>query len=834
MKSHAVPNSTRLPAEGAVAIGAAEPGAKMTVSLRLRRRAGAPPMPGAMAGVPAKSRHYLSREEYEQQYGAATADFAAVKTFAAKHGLTLTESDAGRRTAVLAGTVAQMNAAFAVELQQFHTGTVSYRGHTGPASVPAELADIVESVHGLDTRPLAEPLNRPAVSGQATSPLLPAQVAKLFGFPGNSAAGQTIGILEFGGGYRATDIQNYFQNIAHLGVPSVSFVGIDGATNSPGASADTEVILDIAVAGSVAPGAKLVVYFAPNTDQGWMDAITTAIHDKTNKPTALSISWGGGESGWGSQVNPMSAAFAEAAPLGISIFASSGDGGSGSPAQVLYPASDPNLTGCGGTTISNVSGTTFTQTAWSGSGGGVSNAFARPSWQSWANVPASVNPKGHVGRGVPDIAGNADPSSGYQLVLNGKPIGAWGGTSAVAPFYAGLVAVMNAALGAPLGFLNDNLYAFEGPYVFDDVTSGNNGSYTSAAGWDAVTGLGSINATAMQTALLGIGLPPALAVFNNTLFMAWKGIEFDERIFYTTYNGTAWAAQKQVPGVFTSAGVSLAVFQNQLYMAWKGEGNDQGIWWSVFNGSSWAAQKEVPNVATSTGPRLAVFQNKLYMTWKGMEDDQRLWWSSFNGSAWAAQKQIPNVASSVGPAIAVYGNLLYAAWKGEFGDQAQYYSTFNGTSWAPQKLIPGTFSTEGPSLAVYGNQLFATWKGEFADQRLWYASFNGTSWTPQKQIPGVFSSVGPGITVFGNHLLAAWKGMNGDERIWYTNFNGSAWAAQQIVPNVGTSPDLIVPAAAPNEHKVRAGKPGPARAAKSGAPAGSKHADAPSPRDRRG
>jgi kumamolisin len=795
---HPLLNSARPPAPGAVATGPLEAGAKVEVTLRLRRRpdASAPPAPGAESGTPAKSRRYSTREEYEAKYGASAEDIDAVKAFAKAHGLTVTDADAGRRTAMLAGAADKINAAFGVELQRFHSPGLDYVGHAGLASIPAGLADIVESVHGLDTRPLAQPLTRQATPDQATTPLLPAQVARLYAVPTNSAAGQTIGILEFGGGYLVSDVQDYFTNIAKLPVPNVSFVGIDGATNSPGASADTEVILDIAVAGSVAPGAKIVVYFAPNNEKGWMDAVTTAIHDKTNKPTALSISWGGGESGWASSAAAMSAAFAEASPLGVSVFASSGDGGSGSPAEVLYPASDPNLSGCGGVTISNVSGTSFTQTAWGGSGGGVSNVFAQPSWQSWAGVPASVNPAGHIGRGVPDIAGNADPASGYQLILKGASIGVWGGTSAVAPFYAGVVAVLNAALGAPLGFLNGNLYAFEGPFVFGDITSGSNGSYSAKPGWDAVTGLGSINGGAMETALLGIGLPPALAVFDNKLFMAWKGVEFDERIFFTTYNGSAWAPQTQVPNVATSAGVSLAVFDNVLYMAWKGEGNDQGIWWSTYNGSAWAPQKEVPNVASSTGPRLAVFDNKLFMAWKGMEDDQRLWWSSFNGTTWAAQQQIPGVASSVGPALVVLGSSLVAAWKGEFGDPGLWYSTFNGSTWTPQKEVVGPGTSEGPSLAIYNNELFAAWKGEYADQSLWYAAYNGSVWTPQKQIPGVWSSIGPSIAPFGGKLFAVWKGMSGDERIWFTAYNGSTWAAQQIVPGVGTSNDLIVEAAA--------------------------------------
>jgi len=795
--TYAIPHSEHKLVPGAVPIGAADPNATLLVSIRVRPQDGAAPSTslGDMSGTPPRARHYISREAFAAQYGASAADLESVTAYASGHGLKVVESDAARRTVVVSGTVQAINKAFSVELQTFHTGAVSYLGHAGPASVPAALSGVVESVHGLDTRPLAVPMMRQAATGQATTSLLPAQVAGLYGFPTASAAGQTIGILEFGGGYRESDVQAWFTNTAKLPVPAVSSVGIDGATNTPGGDADTEVILDIAVAGSVAPGAKLVVYFAPNTDQGFVDAFSTAIHDATNRPSVLSISWGGNESGW-PNISAMTSVIAEAQALGVTLFASSGDSGSENPAEVCYPASDPGITGCGGTTISNVSGTTFTQTAWSGSGGGISQVFAPPPWQSWADVPVSVNPKGHTGRGVPDVAGNADPSSGYPLLLNGQSIGVWGGTSAVAPLYAGLCAVLHATLGAPLGFLNQNLYTNEGPYVFDDVTSGTNGSYNAGPGWDPVTGLGSINGTALNTALLGIGLPPALASYDNKLFMAWKGMEFDDRIFFTTSNGSTWAPQTLVPGVGTSAGVALAVFGNQLYMAWKGEGFDQGIYWSSFNGTSWAPQKQVAGVATSSGPRLAVDGNALYMAWKGMEDDQRLWWSSFNGSAWAAQQEIPGVASSVGPAIVTFNNQLFAAWKGEFGDPGLYYSTFNGSSWAPQKLIAGTGTSEGPSLTVFGNQLFAAWKGEFSDQTLWYASFNGTSWTPQKQIPGVFSSIGPGITTFGNLVFAAWKGMTGDERIWWSTYNGASWAAQQVVPGVGTSTDLLVEATA--------------------------------------
>jgi kumamolisin len=798
---HAVDQSECKPAIGASRVGLADPKEVLSVSIRIRRRpdAAAPDLDRYTA-APHAQRKYLSREEFADQHGAAQADVDHIHAFAKAHGLKVAETSLARRTVVLTGTVDKMNHAFGVELHHYQTKDQIYRGHEGSVVVPDTLAAIVEAVHGLDNRQVAVPLFRVAAAPQGVTPLTPPQVGKLYDFPNVSASGQTIGILEFGGGFKPADITNYFENVVKLPVPTVVTVGVDGAGNSPGSDADLEVILDIDVAGSVAPGAKIVVYFAPNSVQGFVDAITTAVHDAVNRPSVISISWAGGESGWGSAINSVSSALREAAAVGVTVYVSSGDSGSNNPAEVLYPSSDPGVVGCGGTTIENVSGTSFSEVVWGGSGGGISNVFARPYWQSWAGVPPSVNPPGHIGRGVPDVAGNADPNSGYMLIQNGSQIGPIGGTSAVAPLYAGLTALLNASLGEPVGYLNYNIYALAGPYVYRDIVSGSNGLYNAAPGWDACTGFGSIDGDAMVNSLWGVGLPPALATLNNKLYMAWKGIERDDRIFYTSFNGSNWAPQQLIPNIATSSGVALAEFNGKLYMAWKGMEDDQGIYWSEFNGSNWAPQQQVANVGTSTGPRLAVFQGKLYMAWKGLEGDQRLWWSSSNGTTWAPQQEIPGVASSVGPALAVYNNALYAVWKGMYGDQGIWYSHFDGSTWAPQKLMAGVGTSEGPSLAVYNNRLYAAWKGMLGDQRLWQSNFNGLVWTPQQMIPGVASSVGPGLCVYGTNLYATWKGMLGDQRIWYSHFNGSTWAPQQIVPGVGSSPDLIA------EIKVKEGE----------------------------
>jgi kumamolisin len=321
----ALANSERNMVPGASRSGPASPGEKLTVSVRLRKRSDGPALPdmNALAATSYRQRKHMSREEFATSYGAAESDLNKVAEFARSRGLSVVESSGPRRTVVLSGTVAQINAAFAVDMKRYYTGTETYRSYEGKVSVPDEIADIVESVHGFDNRQIARPMFRAAATGQATTPLTPPQVAKLYNFPTNTAAGETIAILEFGGGYIASDISSYFTNTVNLPVPTVTSVGVDGATNSfTGGGADIEVILDIDVAGSVAPGAKIVVYFAPNTLQGWIDAITTAVHDTTNRPSVISISWAGGESGWGSGIQDVSAAFQEAAVVGVTVFVS--------------------------------------------------------------------------------------------------------------------------------------------------------------------------------------------------------------------------------------------------------------------------------------------------------------------------------------------------------------------------------------------------------------------------------------------------------------------------------------------------------------------------------
>ncbi len=259
-------------------------------------------------------------------------------------------------------------------------------------------------------------------------------------------------------------------------------------------------MLDIEVAAAVAQGARIVVYFTPNTDQGFIDAIAHAIHDSTYNPSVISISWGSAEVNWTAQaMSALDAACQSAAALGITITVASGDNGSSDAVtdgknHVDFPASSPHVLACGGTNLQGSGCDITAETVWNAqpqggaTGGGVSNVFPLPTWQSGSGVPKPTNPAG--GRGVPDVAGDADPASGYNVRVDGKTF-VIGGTSAVAPLWAGLIAIANQQNGKSAGFLQPSIYAAKGKAAFHDITQGNNGNFKAGPGWDACTGLGS-------------------------------------------------------------------------------------------------------------------------------------------------------------------------------------------------------------------------------------------------------------------------------------------------------------------------------------------------------
>jgi kumamolisin len=356
---------------------------------------------------------------------------------------------------------------------------------------------------------------------QPAGTFTPVQIAKLYDFPASAdGTGQSIAIIELGGGFKARDVQHYFKSTLNIKPPKVVAISVDGAHNQPTGDPngpDGEVMLDIEVAGAVAPRSTLVVYFAPNTDQGFLNAIAAAIHDTRFNPSVVSISWGGPESSWSQQsLNAYNTLFEDATTLGVTVCVASGDNGSTDGVtdglqHVDFPASSPFALACGGTKLTAAGGAYGGEVVWNemanqegSTGGGVSGFFPKPAYQATANVPPSANPGKFVGRGVPDVSGDADPVTGYDVYVDGQA-SVIGGTSAVAPLWAGLTACINQMLGKRVGGLTSLIYSQVAPVIgtFHDIAAGNNGAYSAGPGWDACTGFGSPVGSAIASALTG-------------------------------------------------------------------------------------------------------------------------------------------------------------------------------------------------------------------------------------------------------------------------------------------------------------------------------------------
>ena len=469
---------------------------------------------------PVVKRSYMTRSELAQAHGGIKEDLDAVEQFARRHNLYVSRRNAAERTIVLTGKLGNVLSAFHADVHIFHHSTGEYRGRRGEIFIPRQFEGVITGIFGFDTRPKHKAPHRSRVFGMSgpggSNGVAATEFAKRYNFPtvfGGTkldGTGQCIGIIELGGGYDTNDLQIYFQEIG-VDLPNVVAVSVDNAANSPtkhGAD-DGEVMLDIEVAGAVAPKANIVVYFAPNQGDGFLDAINTAVHDAERTPSVISISWGGPEDP--SELQAQKAfheVFVEAASLGITICTAAGDHGTADldgfhwdgKIHVDHPSVDDMVLSCGGTQIDNGvdvvwnDGTPFENVpgggGWAG-GGGISETVSVPSYQAKAKIPVSIVNK-KKGRGVPDIAMSA---TNFFTRVQGQD-GPSGGTSAVAPLMASLVALLNQAKNKNVGFLNPFLYANVSKRVVKDVAKGTNGikntvkGYKARTGWDACTGLG--------------------------------------------------------------------------------------------------------------------------------------------------------------------------------------------------------------------------------------------------------------------------------------------------------------------------------------------------------
>jgi kumamolisin len=537
-----LPGSHRKPAHGAEKVGPADQSAEAHVTVYVRGKN--KPLPITRPG------HFITNEEYANQYGASPQDFQAIREFAKNYNLTPVNENVAARSIELRGTVADLSRAFGVTLDHVRINNRIYRHREGDITIPESLLPIVTAVVGLDNRPQAKPhvrTIRPRGAGAAPAEqaFTALAIGQLYDFPaGLDGTGQIIAVIELGGGYLQSDLNTFFQGIG-LPCPSITASPVGSGQNAVSSAPaptdeELEVALDIQIAGALAPGARQLVYFAAaSDDQSFLAAISAAIN-ATPQPTVISISWGMSESYFTDQSRQQfESALQHAAQLGIPVTVATGDNCSFDSTDALnvdFPAAAPHALACGGTNLLANGNAIATETVWNavvtdangnpdrgGTGGGVSQFFPRPGYQSSVNVPAQPTGTGG-GRGIPDVAGNADPATGYQILCKDSAQ-IVGGTSAVAPLWAALIARFGQKLGKPVGFLNPLIYqSGVTSSAFNDVTQGNNdsqgqgGLYHAAAGWDPCTGLGTPKGSALLQALLtSVATPePAPAVAGRS------------------------------------------------------------------------------------------------------------------------------------------------------------------------------------------------------------------------------------------------------------------------------------------------------------------------------
>jgi subtilase family serine protease len=455
--------------------------------------------------------HFLSVAEFTQRFGPTEEDYAAVVRFLMQNGISVTGTSPNRVVLNVSGTVASIEKAFQVRIGVYQHPSEA-RTFYSPDREPSPTGLYVPLWHisGLDDFSLPRPasLRRSLEqSGNATGsgPLgnfLGSDMrAAYYGGTALTGAGQSVGLLEFGA-YNIADVQTYFANVGQPNSVPVNAISTDGSSVScAGQCDDTEQVLDIEEAISMAPGMSQVrVYVSDSSDVSIFNRMAT---DNVSK--SLSCSWG-----W-DPADPASddPVFLEFALQGQTLFVASGDGGAyGKARQDIYPADDALVVSVGGTilTTSGSGGSWESETAWSDSGGGFAAGILIPKYQKTAGVITTANQGSKIWRNCPDVAAEANDDN--YICYSGTCGGGWGGTSFAAPRWAAFMALLNqqsvASGNSTLGFINSGLYTLgSGKYYstyFHDITSGSNGKYSAQPGYDLVTGWGSPNGAGLLNA----------------------------------------------------------------------------------------------------------------------------------------------------------------------------------------------------------------------------------------------------------------------------------------------------------------------------------------------
>jgi len=503
---------------GATYVGEVDPDERIVITVYLKRRTPDRYQPGSAGDLARLSKPVTRRALAAERKLTHARAANRIKRLAARFHVTLCGFDLSQRIVVLEATARQMTEILGATLRIYDDGSARFRARVGILMVPKEIAPWTRAILGFDQRPIARPVPRlrPLVEAGAGAGagagLWPTEVAALYRIPlDHDVSNICAGIIALGGGYLATDLAKALAamgreppTIIDQSVQTPTTAGspapVNGNHFGGGSVADEEIALDLQILASLLPKARIVVYFAGNTIQSLVGAINQAIFDDVNRPQVLSVSWGSAEMFWSpSARDAMQAVLADAKRLKVTVLFAAGDqlatgGLQDGKTHVWFPSSSPYALGCGGTQPANGSAGAGEEVVWndgsSGTGGGVSDFYPVPAYQSALTLPPSVN-DGKTRRGVPDVAAAAAATPGYRIVLNGAEM-VKDGTSAATPLWAGLIAIANAVRGEPLGFVNSALYS--NPAAFRQIDRGDNRvggkGYQAGPGWNACTGLG--------------------------------------------------------------------------------------------------------------------------------------------------------------------------------------------------------------------------------------------------------------------------------------------------------------------------------------------------------
>jgi subtilase family serine protease len=459
--------------------------------------------------------HYLSVEEFTSRFGPAASDYAAVLHFAEANSLSVIDTAANRMVVDVEGPASNIENAFRVTLGVYQHPTEN-RTFYAPDREPSLDLDVpLLHISGLDnfTLPRAKNARSQQLLQQASSKTTGSgpggqfigsdMRAAYYGSGPLDGAGQSVGLFEFAG-YELSDVKLYFDRVKQPIKVPVHGVALNGAHLGcpPKTCDDSEQVLDIEMAISMAPGLSQVVVYVGNNDVSIFNQMAV---DNTSKQ--LSCSWG-----WSDDEASIDPIFKEMAVQGQTVFVATGDDGSATPGDVVWPADDPYITAVGGTdlTTNGAGGSWLSETGWNGSAGMPSkNKVPIPNYQKRAGVINALNKGSKTLRNIPDVA--AEANTNQYSCFDGGCYGNNGGTSYAAPQWAGLIAMANqqavASGASTLGFLNPALYLIGTGSAFDadfhDITSGSNGKFTAVTGYDLVTGWGSPNAVNLIDDLTG-------------------------------------------------------------------------------------------------------------------------------------------------------------------------------------------------------------------------------------------------------------------------------------------------------------------------------------------